>query len=155
MSECIKVVRVTVPSRPRVVRIAPVVGVVNGGGVGGASSQVIATYPAGSINISALRVVRLSAGALFTVDKDTLAHAHTAIGISQQAATVGNPLDVVLSGIMDDSNWAWIPDLPLYVGADGALTQTPPSAPSVFLLRVGVALTATTVLVSIERSILI
>jgi hypothetical protein len=47
MSECIEVVRVTVPSQPRVIRVAPVIGTSSGGG-GSIPVRIDQIAPAGT-----------------------------------------------------------------------------------------------------------
>jgi hypothetical protein len=110
--------------------------------------------PAG-VALSALRAVRISAGLAFYVDNQTLSHAHTCIGLSFNAVAPNGAVVIKSSGFLEDTNFAFLVDKPIYIGANGTLTQTPPQAPAVFLLRVGVAVSATKFFIKIERPILL
>ena len=68
-------------------------------------------------------------------------------GISTQAATAGAPVLVAESGLVVEPSWSWTPGAPVYAGAQGQLTQTPPS--SGVLHQVAVAASATSVLMQV------
>ncbi len=71
-------------------------------------------------------------------------HAHTLLGLSTHAAAAGATLAVLQAGPIAEPSWAWAPGLPLFLGASGLLTQTPPAPPAAaFSLVVGFALSAT------------
>lgn len=48
-------------------------------------------------------------------------------GISTGAASLGDTANLQRSGLMTEPSWTWTPDAPVFVGAAGVLTQTPPS----------------------------
>lgn len=48
-------------------------------------------------------------------------------GISTGAASIGETAVLQRSGLMVEPTWTWTPDAPVFVGAAGVLTQTPPS----------------------------
>jgi len=57
---------------------------------------------------------------------------------------IGQSATVLAYGLLTESSWAWTPNVPLFLGADGLLTQTPPVAPgALFLAQVGTATGAT------------
>ena len=45
-------------------------------------------------------------------------------GISH-AGAIGEPVDVVVRGLMEEGSWNWTPAAPVFIGAAGVLTQTP------------------------------
>jgi hypothetical protein len=63
------------------------------------------------------------------------------------AATIGGDVTAQDAGIVDEPSWSWIPDAPLFLGVAGALTQTIPTADAgaVFLVKIGVATSATSI----------
>lgn len=62
------------------------------------------------------------------------------VGMSLGAATNGTPLTVQAHGELIEPTWGWVPGQPIYIGLDGALTQ---SAPSGAQRIIAVALSAT------------
>lgn len=48
------------------------------------------------------------------------------IGITTGAVSLGEDATVVRWGIMTEPSWTWTADQPIFVGAAGVLTQTPP-----------------------------
>lgn len=46
-------------------------------------------------------------------------------GISSHAGAIGEPVDVVVRGLMEEGSWNWTPAAPIFIGAAGVLTQTP------------------------------
>ncbi|WP_310530713.1 hypothetical protein [Novosphingobium sp.] len=64
------------------------------------------------------------------------ADAQAVLGISLGAAIVGDIVLVHSGGDVEESSWNWTPG-PVWVGAGGVLTQTPPSTGT--LIRIGVA----------------
>lgn len=61
-------------------------------------------------------------------------------GVSLGAVTDGGSLSVRAHGELIEPSWAWTPGLPLFIGLNGALTQT---APAGVQRQIGVALSAT------------
>ncbi len=79
-------------------------------------------------------------------DPSSLESITSSLGISLQSATNGNSVDIKTNGVVNENSWSWTPDLPVFVGSGGQLTQTAPS--SGYLRRVGVALSATSIAIS-------
>lgn len=69
------------------------------------------------------------------------------LGMTIHAADEGDPVDVIRSGAIIEPSWSWIVGAPVYLGVSGALTQTPPTAPS-FCMIVGFPVTATMLFIS-------
>jgi hypothetical protein len=77
-------------------------------------------------------------GQLNYASNDNVAHLAAPLWITTGAASPGSPVDVLITGLMVEPSWSWTPG-PVYLGANGQLTQTPPAAPgAVFLAQVGI-----------------
>ena len=63
-------------------------------------------------------------------------------GVTRIAAITGASINVVRSGLITESMWAWIPDMPVFIETDGALTQTQPLTGNP-IRRIGWAISAT------------
>lgn len=104
-------------------------------------------------NLSGHRVVRQRPdGGVEYADPDDIASLATVLGVTTGAALSGAPATVIGSGPMTEPSWSWTPGATLYLGAAGALVETPPSAPSA-LLVVAVATSPTSILVRIGAPI--
>jgi len=119
----------------------------SGGSVG---ANVDTSLVAGT-SISALRCITTDAnGEAKYATPDTLANA-LVIGISATAGNAGDTIVVKTNGQMTDASWSWTKGA-IYLGANGTLTQTAPSAGSV-VVHVAKAITATTIIVDIDTTI--
>lgn len=123
------------------------------GSGGGSGSQVLLTVLA-AITLSGHRVVTpLPDGTVTYADNTTAAHLHAALWVTMGAAATGTSVDVLLYGVVTEPSWSWLPG-PLYLGANGLLTQTPPSTPSaLFLTPLGAATSPTSVCFDPQTSI--
>ena len=93
-------------------------------------------------------------GTLEHASNAVAAHLHAPLWITQGAVTAGQLATVLAYGALTESSWAWTPGAPLFLGADGLLTQTPPVAPgALFLAKVGIATGPTTAFFDREPSI--
>jgi len=63
-------------------------------------------------------------------------------GVTRMATVIGDPINVVRSGLMTENGWTWTPNLPVFIAADGVLTQTQPSV-GIPVRRIGWAISAT------------
>lgn len=63
-------------------------------------------------------------------------------GVTPMAIPIGDPVNVVRSGLMTEGGWAWTPNAPIFISANGVLTQTVPSAGNP-IRRIGWAISAT------------
>jgi hypothetical protein len=110
-------------------------------------------YVAGE-DLSALRVVRLSAPGFVVVARPPEPESQAPLGITITAAPLGGPVTVRSRGEIQDDSWSWTPGRPVLLGVDGALTQVqPPDVP--FLVVVGIASAADMVVVRIETAMLL
>lgn len=90
-------------------------------------------------------------GELIYADSDIAAHALRPVWVTTGAWSAGVVATVVAAGVVEESSWAWLPGLPLFVGVNGALTQTAPAA--TYTRRVGEALTATEISFNVQQPI--
>lgn len=100
--------------------------------------------------LSALVVVYEEDGEVFALDKDDEDHIDQMLGLTVTAASVGASLNVQRSGVVNNSGWAWTPGR-VYLGAGGALTQTPAS--DGFDVLIGRAVSATRLLLDLQDPI--
>ena len=75
----------------------------------------------------------------------------TVVGMTTGAASAGQALAVQSAGMLEFGGWSWVAGGRLYLGAGGTLTALPPE--SGWLVAMGIALSATTMLVKIEQPI--
>lgn len=100
------------------------------------------------------RIVRATgASNVDYADKDTPADMTTVLGVTLGAVISGADTTVVTLGEMVDVTWNWTPDGTLYLGSNGLITQTVPTTG--FLICVGVALSATTILIRLSSPIIL
>lgn len=99
--------------------------------------------------ISALRVVYLAAGEVFHLDAGS-EHVRSVLGVTATAGALGAPVNVQRLGVMTDTAWSWTPG-PVWCGAGGQLTQTPPVGG--YDLQIGAATDATTIILNIQEPI--
>lgn len=115
-----------------------------------ASAANISIYPAGEL-IPAQRVVVLMGGQLFKFDQNNPAHYKKVIGVTKEGAiTVGQPIQVFTSGQADGFGGTLTPDAVYYGGVNGVLSPTPPTGAGEFVIFVGFAIDANTLLVQID-----
>jgi hypothetical protein len=95
------------------------------------------------------------AGRAIYADSANPAHVGRIVGLSTGAAAAGAPIIVQLSGEFSEPTWSWSLTCPVYLGAAGHLTQTPPSEAGSFSVVVGFPITPTRLFLSIREPILI
>ena len=140
------------------------VGAGGGGPVISSDGSVTVTNPGGSFDLSVKpagvfsaitasaigghRVVAFRTdGTVEYADNTNTGHRHSSVAVSTQAASAGQPINVVALGPVVEPSWAWTPQVLVFVGTNGLLTQTPPVNPS-FSRPIGVATSATSIFVS-------
>ena len=99
-----------------------------------------------------LVVVTNANGDLAAADPPIAAHGFAVLGITRGAASSGAQATVATSGTIDHSGWTWTPNAPVFLGANGSLTQTPFSG-AVFLKVMGLALSATRISVNLQPTL--
>jgi hypothetical protein len=87
---------------------------------------VVLRVPAAA-DLSGHRVLIYSNGSVGYADNLTASHAYLVIGISQSAAMSGAPVDIYNRAIVTESGWSWTAGQPVFCGANGLLTQVPPT----------------------------
>jgi hypothetical protein len=76
------------------------------------------------------------------------------IGISLANAMVGEDAEFIITGIIQDPVFNFIPGLPVYVGLNGRMTQTDPVASAKYVQKIGMALTSAAVQINIEPAVM-
>lgn len=110
------------------------------------------TFPAGAA-LGGNRALRLAAGKAAYADSGAPGHANLVLGISRNAAALNSPVAIQTGGLMTEPSWTWTPDQPVFCGSEGVLTQASPA--SGFALIVGVAVSATQILIEAKMPILL
>lgn len=116
-------------------------------GAGVLTGQLLRAFVAAS-PLSALRMVRVGADARIGY-ADPLSGPDP-VGLLLQAVEEGGSGEVLMFGWVEDASWTWSPG-PLFLGAEGAVTQAVPEAGT--LREVGRAYTPTRILVDIQAPI--
>ena len=118
---------------------------------GGIVPAAIDTTLVASTSLSALRCITTdSSGLAKYATPDTLANS-VVIGISTTSASTGQNITIKTSGQITDASWNWTKGA-IYLGANGALTQTAPTGGSI-IVHVAKAITATTLIIDIDTII--
>lgn len=96
------------------------------------------------------RAVRMADGGLIYADAFLPGGAEGVLGVTLGAVAAGEPASFRAAGQIIEPSWTWRPG-PLYLGAGGTLTQTPPASGAV--LEVGIALEPTVLLIRVQQEI--
>lgn len=120
------------------------------GPVGPAGGDVI-VLPAVS-DLGGHRVVRSIVGFVGYADAYDADHGDDVLGVTLGAAVTGEDVQVQVAGVITEPSWAFTPGEPVFAGADGIPTQSPPTD-AAFLLVIGFAVTASSMRVRIESPI--
>lgn len=116
-------------------------------GPAGPAGSTKTPYPA-AVSVSGhAAMLADAAGLAAPADATVPAHLGAVVGVSLNAALAGATVIVQGSGLIEHSGWTWTPDLPVFLGAAGALVQVP-AAGAVFLQVLGWARSPTRLLVS-------
>lgn len=118
-------------------------------GVAGGGSSGILTLNSGE-TLGGNRIVVSKDGDAFYSDPSVLVDGGKVVGITTTATNLDDPCLVQTSGIMTEGTWTWN-EGPVYNGSNGVLTQTAPI--SGFVLQIGIAVSATSILINIQQSI--
>lgn len=126
------------------------------GSSGGGSSSTTITHPAG-LDLSGFRVVAVRADNRVTyLDNATASDATLTALITTAAAAVDTDVVCQSWGEMTDNTWSWTPGAPIYVGANGVLTQVVPTSPgATFCRRIASAITATEILLDSQETVIL
>ena len=108
------------------------------GDPGGVTTTKVSGQPLGGQRV----VILANDGFLYYASSFTENHCNKVLGITTAAFTSGANTTIQLMDVMEESSWNWTPDLPIFLGDNGLLTQNE-DATGIFILQIGVALTAT------------
>lgn len=120
-----------------------------GEGGGGSGERIEFSVEAG-LDLQAFRLVvpRMLEANVRHADPTFLPHSNRPLWITLHAALEGEMVQVVGEGMITNLGWSWTQD-PIYLGPDGTLTQTVPTAPSAaFATQVGYPISPTTMYLS-------
>ena len=117
------------------------------GNAGGVLSAVAAQ------TISANTAVALVNGQLVPAQSGTAVQAGNVLGIALNGGQAGATIAIQQSGEMSLSGWNWTLGQPIFVGLNGPLTQTPPTAG--FSQVIGIPLSATSISIWLQPPILL
>lgn len=109
-----------------------------------------ATVTAGE-NISALRVLRGHADGKYRLCRLQNDDFGTAICLSITAATADNPINVIYFGTHTDALWTWSVNTPIFLGANGSLTQTPSN--TIYNQIVAIPISETVIKINIHQPV--
>lgn len=116
----------------------------------GATGAPTVTLPAAGA-LQGHFLVRSDGTQFHAVDTSNPDHAAEVVGIALgSTSAAGQSLTAQTAGPITDSNWSWAPGV-VWCGADGRLTQTPPSLG--WLMQAGRVISPTTVDIDIEQPI--
>lgn len=96
-------------------------------------------------------VVAVDATHIDYADKDTSAHEGNVIGITMGAIASGAQGPVQVRLTITEPSWNWTPGGLIFLGNNGLLTQTPPTAG--FVMMLGTALSAIAMFVNLGESV--
>ncbi len=89
-----------------------------------AASLSLSYYiPAGQ-NLSSGRAVMIDGGEAYYFQPSNTAHAGRMAGITRTSANEGNNVEIRAFGVIEDASLSFLPDKTLWVGTDGAITDT-------------------------------
>ena len=118
-------------------------------GPAGAPGGALRSGTAGAVLSGHMAVAYDAAGMLVPAGADQAAHAWSLAGVTTGAALAGAAATVQRNDVLDHPGWAWTPGQPVFVGLGGALVQAP-AAGSLYLKPVGLALTASRLMLNIQ-----
>jgi hypothetical protein len=108
------------------------------------------TFEAGE-SLSAKRAIRVEGDIAYYADGADSAHAGKALGISAGAVSLGDTVTVRMTGMVQELTWT-LTEGPVYVGANGALTQSVSGL--AFVQQIGVAVSPTQININPQLAIL-
>lgn len=124
------------------------------GEVGGDAAALVLTRTAAGAGLSGHRVVYpATATEVDYADPGVPEQRGAPMWLSLQAAAAGQPVRVLLRGVVTEPSWTWTAHAPVYLGVAGQLTQTPPTTPGAALVVLGSALAADTLVYDPEPSV--
>jgi hypothetical protein len=121
-------------------------------GISGGAMQLVPTVtPIGGHRVLALDNV----GKAVYADSTSLPLTQRVVGVSTSSTAAGIDAPIQTYGAMEEPSWNWDTELPVFLGTNGTLTQTPPTTPSKASIVVGFPTSPTTLFINIQQPILI
>jgi hypothetical protein len=121
----------------------------------GATVQLVGQSVVAGTALSGHRAIALVGGVAVYADCTVADHAYLTIGVSKDAVLMGANLFVFNRQLIEEPVWNWTPGQPVFLGQGGLLSQSAPVSPSLFILEVGIAISAHRLGVDIQRPIFI
>ncbi len=123
------------------------------GPAGPAGGSVAVQGYVATVTVSAYPAVAAIAGGIALGDSAQAALAGAIVGIATAGTAAGSSCPVQYAGELTYNGWTWVMGKPIFVGAGGVLTQTPPATG--FLQSVGTPTSATSLFINLQPAILI
>lgn len=108
-------------------------------------------YLTATTSLSALRIVNLSTGTYASATDIT--QVNSPKGFLNISVTSGQQFPVQFTGIKIDSSWNWNTSLPVFLGANGTLTQT--STGFAYLQQVASVITSTKIILDFQEPLIL
>jgi hypothetical protein len=102
-------------------------------------------------DLSALRIVSRNGAGYSYSSPDSAESVWAIAGLTQNAVNTGSSFIPLRNTSLFDNSWNWVRGAPIFLGPNGALTQTPPS--SGYLVVVAKVLDPKTIFIQIEEPI--
>lgn len=123
------------------------------GPVSGIDSAGTDVFVTAAVPISALRILSSQDTSGVYADPSQESSVRKIIGMSVTAGTTGAQIKMLSYGKHTDGSWSFDPNLPLYLGDNGTITQVTPITGNVVVL--GHAQSATTIFLDIKQPIVL
>ncbi|GEM_PF-2840520 len=111
-------------------------------------------YPT-AIALAVHKLVALVNGQLVLAAASDVTQPDGAIGLTLNAVAAGGKPQLATSGTVQDANWNWTANQAVFVGANGAMTQTPLTIAPGYYQQVGLAVSAKQVVLNLEEAYLL
>lgn len=116
----------------------------------GTTDTVTATETVGGHRV----IARISDTSFTHADATVLSHHGCQVGISLNAANIGDPLEIRWRGEIEFGGWSWTPGEDIMLSEDGLMAHTVPVG-AAFSQRIAYALSATKIRIDIQEPILL
>lgn len=123
------------------------------GGASAADGERLIVVEEAGTAIGGHRIVAKDGGVLRYASNDIADDDSLALGLSLNAAVLGDDVSVLTEGQVKHTGWTWTPGQPVFLSTNGNMTQTPPTSPALFSLTIGQALEADVLNIRIEPSV--
>jgi hypothetical protein len=123
-------------------------------GGGGQAQNIVVAGTAATALSGHRAVTRLEDGTFGYASNDNIDHLGLPLWVTTGASSMGAAVQAVALGEIIEPSWSWSLG-PVFLGANGLLTQSVPTAPAQFLAQVGFATGATRMFVDRQPSIML